>query len=39
MSDPALRGAMATFMREQEAEVLKKAAKLERDGYRGYAAE
>ena len=38
MGDRALRKRMADFMDEQEAEVLQKAARLEREGYRGYAA-
>ena len=37
MGDASLRTAMAAFMQEQEQEVLVKAAKLERDGYKGYA--
>jgi phosphoribosylaminoimidazole carboxylase len=36
MADASLRTAMATFMQEQEAEVLGKAAKLEQAGYKGY---
>ena len=36
MADTRLRDAMATFMREQESEVLHKAARLEKEGYRGY---
>ena len=37
MADPRLRAAMDAFMKSQESEVLHKAARLERDGYRGYA--
>ena len=37
MGDASLRAAMAAFMQEREQEVLVKAAKLERDGYKGYA--
>mmetsp|Transcript_70786 Transcript_70786/g.140292 ORF Transcript_70786/g.140292 Transcript_70786/m.140292 type:complete len:348 (+) Transcript_70786:770-1813(+) len=37
MADMRLREAMASFMSEQETEVLHKAARLEKEGYRGYA--
>ena len=35
-AEPRLRAAMAGYMAEQEAEVLAKAARLERDGYAAY---
>ncbi|KOO24993.1 phosphoribosylaminoimidazole carboxylase [Chrysochromulina tobinii] len=38
MADRKLRAAMATFMAEEEATVLAKAAKLEKEGYAAYAA-
>ena len=38
MADRKLRAAMATFMAEEEATVLAKAAKLEKEGYVAYAA-
>jgi phosphoribosylaminoimidazole carboxylase len=38
MADRKLRAAMATFMAEEEATVLAKAAKLEKEGYASYAA-
>ena len=37
IADPALRAAMATFMSQQEEEVLHKAARLEKHGFREYA--
>jgi phosphoribosylaminoimidazole carboxylase len=36
MADRRLRDAMAQFMKDQEAEVLAKAAKLESEGYENY---
>ena len=39
LGDPTLRAAMATFMASQEAEVLAKADKLEKVGFRAYLGE
>jgi hypothetical protein len=39
MGDATLRAAMATFMASQEAEVLAKADKLEKIGFRAYLGE